>query len=176
MKKRISYILIISVVLSLCGSMNAYASTEQAIVIDAKYDNLALLTNSEGDASVAAEPLFSFEESGKYGIINEDGKIIAKAVYDRIGEYKNGFITVYKKDKLGFIDNTGKVITDEKYDTSYGFHEGLADVSLSGKHGFIDATGKEVVPLQYDDALFFGDGLAPVCTNGLWGLDRKSVV
>lgn len=173
--KVISTVMVISMAFSLCGSQNALAADGQAVVVNAKYDNLVSLTSTHEDRVTGETALFSFEENNKYGVVNENGDVIAKADYDKIGEYKNGFVAVYRNDKLGFIDSTGKVIADTKYDaTTYGFNDGLANVSLNGKFGFIDTTGKEVIPLQYDDTLFFSDGLAPVCTNGLWGLINKS--
>jgi hypothetical protein len=163
-------------ILSLCHIAEAATKNTKVTVIDAKYEELVVLSSMYEDDTDGEVPLLSFKKGEKYGIINEKGEIIADPVYDYIWDYYEGSVIVIKDDKVGYVDNTGKQIVECKYDLypCESFHEGLALVHKDGKYGFIDKTGKEIIPLQYEDALNFTDGVAPVCSDGKWGLIDKT--
>ncbi len=176
--KRAYLIFFLSAVLSLllCTNVGAANFDSKVTVIQAKYDNLVGLSSSDYDINNNQLPLLKFQKGEKYGIINNDGVVLADAIYDNIWDYFHGFIIVTKDDKEGFIDENGKEITEIKYDM-YGvgnFFEGFARVKYNGKWGFIDTTGKEVIPLKYDNVFNFVDGVAPVCVKGKWGLIDKT--
>lgn len=59
-----------------------------------------------------------YEDKGKYGLINLEGKIITKPVYEEISslKYREGEFLAKKNGKYGVISMTGKQIIPFEYD------------------------------------------------------------
>jgi hypothetical protein len=141
---------------------------------------------------VSAQDLYPFQDSrGKYGLKDENDKVIVQPKYDKI----NGFVEDYaavniggKEDEddadifeggvWGFINEAGKEVIAAKYSEVREFAEGVAPVALEEKWGYVDHTGKVVVPFLYKGAYMFNEGLAAVCfDNRYWGaINKKGVV
>ena len=58
-----------------------------------------------------------------------------KTIYDKTGEFSEGFATISLDGKWGAINKKDEVIIDFKYDYAFGFSEGLAEVRIDGKYG-----------------------------------------
>lgn len=60
-----------------------------------------------------------YEKEGKYGLINFQGKILVKAIYDEIQglTYKEGELLVKKEDKYGVINIKGATIIKSEYNS-----------------------------------------------------------
>ena len=103
-------------------------------------------------------------QNGKWGFIDNTGKVVIPLNYDWTWSFSEGLAAVERNGKWGFIDNTGKVVVPLNYDDAGSFSEGLALVSRNGKYGFVDKTGKVVIPLKYDkaDSFSFYNGVAGV--------------
>jgi len=108
--------------------------------------------------SIAQNTTKQDEQSGLYGIVNEDGDYVVKPKYKEVDfnfGYKTGLSYVIdKNDKYGFIDQTGKEVVPCKYDNATGFENGLSVVKVKTgeydyKFGLMDTTGKEVIPLKW---------------------------
>jgi hypothetical protein len=126
---------------------------------------------SEGLASVS-------DSIGKYGFIDETGKIIIPFKYDFAFSFDNGFAEVCIREnesyRCGMINKKGEEVVPLKYDDIGGvFFEGLVSVKLNDKYGFVDTMGVEVIPLKYDLTVVFNEGLAPVKLNGKSGFINK---
>ncbi|HEX3166190.1 MAG TPA: WG repeat-containing protein, partial [Chitinophagaceae bacterium] len=77
--------------------------------------------------------LYSYKDStGKYGFKDIQGRIIVRAKYDDVYEFREGYAFVELNSKYGFIDKTGKEITQIKYQNAGMFNEGFAFVQLNG--------------------------------------------
>ena len=119
-----------------------------------------------------------------YGLINANGDVIAKPIFDEIASFSEGlaYVSVRKeKDvKAGYIDTSGKIVIEAKYQPSYeksrDFSEGLASVRIDGKFGFINTQGELVIAAQYAKTHAFNEGYAVVEPN--WSekvvIDRKA--
>ncbi|MCL2814441.1 MAG: WG repeat-containing protein [Oscillospiraceae bacterium] len=160
-------IVIIGLALAVTGPPAFYAANFMLVPV-----KILLEPSLEYDfLSPIDEGLFIAEISGKYGIINKAGEVVAPAVYDEIGYYiedrnpfyvKNGFIRVVKDYKHGLIDTSGKIIFPLIYDYIGEFHEEMARIGLEGKWGYIDINGNFAIDLIYDGAFDFSEGLAMV--------------
>lgn len=93
----------------------------------------------------------------KFGVVNEQGKEIAKCIYDYIagyfenGYFKDGYTRTNIGKKYGFIDTLGNEVPCKYSDIDlkvikYGF----AIVKYKGKYGTIDNKGREIVPFNFD--------------------------
>jgi hypothetical protein len=123
--------------------------------------------------------LYPIPDNGKFGYIDENGRVVIKPQFDDAKLFSEGLARVRIKEKWGFIDPSGKLVitpnfeltsnNEEANDRSLDFHEGRAAVCFAKdsagrlpKWGYIDQSGKLVVPAKYDHAERFSEGLALV--------------
>ncbi len=117
--------------------------------------------------------LYWIREDGKFGYIDNTGKIVIPVQYENTFGFREGLAGVRINGKHGYIDRTGKLVIPAIFDSTYAFREGLAWVKQDGKYGYIDKAGNIVIPPQFDDAEDFSEGLAAVKIGKLYGyIDR----
>jgi hypothetical protein len=120
-----------------------------------------------------SKPLFPIFENGKYGYIDQAGKVAIKPQFDMAKRFSEGLARVKVGDKWGFIDQTGKMLIQPQFDSDpydHGndsrndFHEGMAAVTLDKgrKWGYIDKKGKMIIAPEYGLAESFSEGMATV--------------
>jgi len=135
---------------------------------------------------------------GKWGYVNEVGRMVIEAKYALAGDFQDGLARVvvgkppdrWSPDfmpggKWGCIDVKGKAVVEPKYDYVAAPSDGmirvnvggrpqrLNDRDMGGKWGFADARGRVVAEPQFEDADDYHGGLAAVKVKGKWGyLDR----
>lgn len=115
------------------------------------------------------------EFSGKYGFIDENGKVVIPFEYEYVRGFNEGLACVKKNGKYGFIDKSNKTVVPLEYEVVLEFEEGLAQVEKNGKWGFIDMRNRAVVPLEYEDVSEFKEGLSCVKKNGKFGfIDKRN--
>jgi hypothetical protein len=142
-------------------------------------------------------------KNGKYGFIDDKGKIIIKPEYEKPHPEHNylnedgGFLNfnykcfseglaVLKKKKLyGYVDKSGKTIIPFKFDRAFGFSGGLAWVSVKNKWGMINTKGEIVIDCIYENPNYlsskelealdgFHEELINVRKNNKYGFIDKS--
>lgn len=104
-----------------------------------------------------------FEENGKFGVCNEQGKVIIPCEYDKvfISSYFTEYYIVEKNDKQGMFDMNGNLVMPCEYDgiyfstsSSYYYGNDIYCVEKNGKYGLYDLKNKvEVLPCIYDDVV-----------------------
>ncbi len=143
--KRIIFIVLSAVVLSLLPA--TYASAQW------KYKG----DYHEGLAKVQ-------DANGKYGYINEAGKLVIPCKWKSAESFSEGLARVEDANgKYGFINKKGKLVIPCKWKGAGSFWEGLAEVKdANDKYGFINKTGKLVIPCQWQTTWGFHEGLAKV--------------
>lgn len=109
------------------------------------------------------------KQKNKFGLINPQGKFIAKPVYDYIYPFAGDIARVEKGGLTGFINREGKVLIKPKYKFATDFGDGLAAVLVGDKIGFIDTKGKMVIAPEYEYAEPFSEGYAAVKAANKWG-------
>ena len=77
--------------------------------------------------------VLSYEENGKYGLVNFEGKKVTDAIYEDISSLVNkpGCIQVKKDGLYGVLNSEGKTIIDIKYNSIKG------DEYSSGEDGYL---------------------------------------
>ena len=100
------------------------------------------------------------EQGGKYGLADENGKVIVPCIWNSIGCFVDGLAQVEDEAELwGFIDKTGALVIPCRYERVDPFSEGLAAVDAC----YIDKTGSCVLSNDsWCNVSSFHDGLALV--------------
>lgn len=105
-----------------------------------------------------------YKIKNKFGLININGKIITKPIYDEIyGDQNQKSWLVKKANKYGMINCDGKEFLSVIYDKiNYVVGENqFIPVQIENKYGYV-LNSKEVIPFIYDEALPFQNGIARV--------------
>lgn len=104
-----------------------------------------------------------FEENGKVGLKNEQGRVLIPAQYEALGWSNGKFslldnVTGYKANGLwGLINLDNHIVTKAAYEDMWPADNALiiarkkSAVSPRIVTGCLNASGKEVLPFQYDD-------------------------
>ena len=138
----------------------------------------AILALAGNGFAQAEEPvgLFPIEVHGKWGYIDNTGKVVIEPKFDSADIFSEGLAFVNIGEKVGFIDKTGKLIVEFQKGQFYfrDFSQGLAVVASNNRFGYIDRTGQLVIPLQFDGAWdFTKEGLAVIKLGKKYGyIDR----
>ena len=162
------------------GALVIFSVIEIGLVL---YDHFVKNVSSKSN-SFFSDELAVYGEADKggklrYGLIDEDGKIVIKASYDAIlplGEDRAAIKeTENDAASYGIITTEGKKITDTKYEEVRRYSGKFLAVKYEGKWGFIDAEGKAVIKPTYEEVHSFSEGVASVKKNGKWFfIDKKS--
>jgi WG containing repeat len=110
----------------------------------------------------AASSYNVFEENGKVGLKNEQGKVLIPARYEALGWSDGTFTTLnnvtgYKDgDYWGLISLENRLITKAFYEEVFAGEGSLiiarkkSNLSLRTVTGCLNTSGKEILPFQYD--------------------------
>lgn len=84
--------------------------------------------------------------SGKYGLVDKQGKEIVPVLYDHIYNFQNGFATMKDSHgRWGVIDCHGDIVVPCKFDDKVTFDiNGVAKVKKDGEEYFINTKGERV--------------------------------
>jgi hypothetical protein len=96
-----------------------------------------------------------YKDNGKWGLMNESGKKLTEALYDKVNTFSDGLSSVKSGSLYGFIDAKGKTIVSLTYDDSKSFSNGLAAVKKDGFWGYINTKGNVAIELKYLEAYSF---------------------
>lgn len=133
------------------------------------------IENSDSNDIWYEKDILKFEQNGKYGLINFDGKLILNAEYDNIyaldGVEKN--IIIEKDGKKGLVNTSmGEVIIKPDYteiSTLTKTYENGYIVAKDGKYGVISADAKVVFEPKYE-------GIKKVTSNGNYAVVENGKV
>jgi hypothetical protein len=158
------------------------------------------LFQDENQAAEESGFVFPILVEGKWGLIDQRGKIVVSPRFDSIGPMREPvnlvgewvrrppFVIAFQKEpilvragmKWGYIDKSGAFLVQPQYLDALPFSEGLAAVMVGVRWGFIDHSGKLVIAPQFMEAKEFSEGRAAVYVGDQgWGyIDRsgKSVI
>lgn len=102
---------------------------------------------------------------GRYGFLDESGKILVAPRYDRLYNYYRDRAAFKKAGKWGFLDLAGEEVIPARFDQVDYFEQEGAAVEMDGKFGLIDASGREIIPVTMDGSTGFSQGYGLICTD-----------
>lgn len=118
----------------------------------------------------SSEGFRGVKRDGKYGFIDERGRLRIANRYDDIGEFHEG-VTAFKLiGKWGFINTSDQVIINPNYEKVSPFQNGLAIAYRNGKSGVINKNGSPVLNFQYDSIHHLPNKKFLLFAGGLLGL------
>ena len=109
--------------------------------------------------------LLTYEQDEKQGLINLEGKVVAKPIYESIEglPYKEGELLVKLEGKYGVVNNKGNYLVDSDYDqiavdnytTEEGYkHAGyiVSNTTENGyRYGYVDVDGNVLLEPEYTE-------------------------
>jgi hypothetical protein len=126
-----------------------------------------------------SEGLVPIEAKGKWGFMDQTGKLTIEAKFEDAEDFSEGLapVKVRVSDTVwcpadeagnragstmmyGYIDKTGKLVIPAVFNSAAPFSEGVAAVSKCDQAYFIDKTGKTVIAGNFTYASSFSGGLA----------------
>jgi len=110
---------------------------------------------------------------GKWGYLDNTGKMVIKPQFDEANGFNEGFAWVKSNGKYGYINKIGTIVIKPQFDIASNFFEGLAAVKIGTKWGYINKTGELVIKAQFDGCNNFKEGLAPVLIGNKIGYINK---
>ncbi len=124
------------------------------------------------------EGLRGIKKDGRYGFIDERGRLRIANRYDSIGEFHEGFAAVKLIGKWGFVNTSDQQIAiNPNYDNPSFFSNGLGVVSRNKKFGLIGKEGNIILPLRYDHISRIPNGRFLLVSGSLLGLaDEEEVM
>ncbi|MGZ8845869.1 MAG: WG repeat-containing protein [Pyrinomonadaceae bacterium] len=84
--------------------------------------------HGHAQASTQAKRFVIWDDSGKFGYIDEMGRVMIKPQFDRAYPFTEGLAAVSIENKSGFIDTSGKVVVPLQYHATFPFSDGVAAV------------------------------------------------
>jgi hypothetical protein len=114
-----------------------------------------------------SDGLARIRQNGKYGFIDNTGKLIIPSIYESAEAFSEGFAAIKLNGKISYIDKKGADVFKKTFTKGFPFTEGLAIVANEeGKYGFINNKGIIVISFDYTRAHSFNHGIAPVLQTG----------
>lgn len=154
-----------------------------------KYNDLDTINLNGIETTMPYEKnLLKYKQDNKYGVIDLDGKIITKAIYDEIDglSCKEGELLVKKDNKYGVINNKGVELIKIKYDSISGDEYYTSDqgYKLSGyiigektkdgyRYGYMNKNQKLLLNTEYSEILRIGDVKGEDTDKNIFIIARK---
>ena len=108
-----------------------------------------------------------FENNNQYGLIDNNGNIITRKLYDAISLFEDAVAEVILQNKAGLIKNNGEVLLDCIYDAISNFdNNGLARILIDKKEGLFSSKGFWVIEPCFSCIYPCYDQLYIVCKDG----------
>ncbi|MEO0075422.1 MAG: WG repeat-containing protein, partial [candidate division WOR-3 bacterium] len=96
--------------------------------------------------------LFPIKQNGKYGFIDQWGRVMIRPKFDQTLGFKDKLAAVCTQGKWGYINTDGEYVISPQYDWAENFSEGLARVMLNKKTYYINKAGKIVIKSKFPES------------------------
>ena len=126
-------------------------------------------------AYTQAQQFFPVKLDKKWGLINNDGKLVLPPVYDAIGEFKHfGYAVMQKQGLVGLLGPNGQETLSARYDDLKVLGENLVAVMDNEEWRVINHQGKTVLDKGYERVKIIQKDILLYKKQGKWGLVKKN--
>ncbi len=119
--------------------------------------------------SAEHEGLRGIRRNGKYGFIDNEGRLRIANRYENISHFKDGLAAVKILGKWGFINTQDQIVINPSYDWVSEFSNGIA-IARRSKFGLLNQKGEIVLETRYDSIKLLHTGNFLIFNDGLVGL------
>jgi hypothetical protein len=88
-----------------------------------------------------SELRFPVKIEGKWGYVDQLGKLVIPAKFERAAYFEEGLAAVRQNGRFGYVDVSGKMVIPASFDFAESFYKGTALVYKKAKPYFIDTKG-----------------------------------
>jgi hypothetical protein len=81
------------------------------------------------EEKVLSNHLYPIKENGKWGYMDETGKVVVPPAYDYAWDYNDGMGRVKQKGKYGFLNEKGELVIKPEFGYADDFKEGFARIN-----------------------------------------------
>lgn len=127
-----------------------------------------LISESYEEISSSQNNIYVCKKNGLYGAIDSKANIIIPFVYQKLGDFKNGY-SYYKKNRTGLINIKNQTTLDNWdwiSDVNTNQH---VIVKLNNKFGIINTSGDIILEPKYDLLEECSENIYVVVSNSLYG-------
>ncbi len=96
-----------------------------------------------------SESYFSIKKNGRWGFIDQTGKLRISNRYDSVHIFHEDLAAIKLRNKWGFIDKDEKLVIQPYYDQISSFKNELAIVTSNNLSGLINKNGEVLVELSF---------------------------
>jgi len=151
--------------------------TEKTISYDGEFLQRTEISYGVEEIFPEHDGLRGIKKDGRYGFVDDQGRLRIANRYDSIGEFHEGLASIKLIGKWGFANTSDQIIINPNYDSPSFFQNGLAIVSRNIKFGLIGKSGSMILPLRYDYITRLPQGKFLLVSSSLQGLaDEKGNV
>lgn len=118
----------------------------------------------------ASEGLRGIRRNGKYGFIDDLGRLRIANRYEDIKPFSEGLAAFKILGKWGFINRDEKIIIQPAYEDATPFADEHSIIKQKGLYGYMDKHGKVVLPARYHEVEVLQTKRLLITLNGLKGL------
>ncbi len=112
--------------------------------------------------------------NGKFGIINQEGWLLLKPIYDSVTYFFNGFLKIEVGGKFGLVNTDFEIVVKPIYDYIGEFVDDIALIHHNNKFGCINKDIELKIKPTYDRIYFQQENFLRTKMGNKWGyLDDK---
>lgn len=115
------------------------------------------------------EPVFTYSENNKFGLIQGENKI-TDAKYTKLIRLGDSSWLFLYKNKFGIIDNSGNILVDAKYTTAQRYVGRFAKLGSRGTYALYNEKGELIIDKEYTSIDILYGKMFLVCKNYKYGL------
>lgn len=125
----------------------------------------------------ASEGLRGIKRNGKYGFIDDLGRLRIANRYEDVKPFSEGLAAMKIRNKWGFINRDEKIVIQPAYEDAAPFSNEHSIIKQKGLYGYMNNEGRVVLPARYDAVEVLKTKRLLLTLNNLKGLaDAKGNV
>ena len=98
----------------------------------------------------ASEGLRGIKRNGKYGFIDDLGRLRIANRYEDVKPFSEGLAAIKIRNKWGFINRDEKIIIQPAFEDAAPFSNEHSIIKQKGLYGYMNNEGRVVLPARYD--------------------------
>lgn len=118
----------------------------------------------------ASEGLRGIRRNGKYGFIDDLGRLRIANRYEDVKPFSEGLAAIKIRNKWGFINRDEKIVIQPAYEDVAPFSNEHSIIKQKGLYGYMNNEGRVVLPTRYDAVEVLQTKRLLLTLNGLKGL------